>query len=126
MTRMGMCFLSPSTSTQRRSHESKLAMDPKVLARDLQRRITALPVANTPAVRTVRREFSLALVAEEPSTVIKFARILLDQRNPTLRFVAYELVNQHKPTLNTLSTDQFWSWVSAWTAGPPLIVSPSY
>ena len=68
--------------------------------------IDALPVRNTAAVRKVRREHSRALRTADAACVIEIARALLagskmDGRS-RLRWVAYELIRNHKPAFETL------------------------
>jgi 3-methyladenine DNA glycosylase AlkD len=81
-------------------------MNHRTRASELERRIASLPLANTPSVRRVRREFSRVLSPETPQVVLDFARLLLSRQDPILRFVAYELVSQHKPTFATISSKQ--------------------
>jgi len=81
-------------------------MDHRARASELGRRISSLPLADTPSARKVRREFSRILSPESPQAVLDFARVLLSRQDPILRFVAYELVSKHKPTFATISSDQ--------------------
>ena len=68
--------------------------------------IDALPQRTTATVRKVRREHSRALRTADPALVIELARALLarDSRNGRsgLRWVAYELVRNHKPAFESL------------------------
>ncbi len=81
-------------------------MDQRKRASELECRIASLPLANTPSVRKVRREFSRILSPETPQSMLDLARLLLSRQDPLLRFVAYELVSKHKPTFATISSDQ--------------------
>ena len=68
--------------------------------------IDALPQRTTATVRKVRRERSRALRTAHPEFVIELARELLasDSRNGRsgLRWVAYELIRNHKPAFQSL------------------------
>ena len=68
--------------------------------------IDALPKRSTATVRKVRREHSRALRAADAAFVIGVARALLarDRRNGRsgLRWVAYELIRNHKPAFESL------------------------
>jgi 3-methyladenine DNA glycosylase AlkD len=79
----------------------------EALARELRARVARLPVANTPALRTVRRGFSRELRREvdlTPALVLDIAHALLGGRGGDgLRFVAYEIVVHHRPTFEGLS-----------------------
>jgi 3-methyladenine DNA glycosylase AlkD len=81
-------------------------MDQRRRASELECRIASLPLANTPSVRKVRREFSRILSPETPQSMFDFAGLLLSRQDPILRFVAYELVSKHKPTFATITSDQ--------------------
>lgn len=72
------------------------------LVEEIKDRINALPVANVPAVRGIRREISRRLARSEPGQVVELALRLVNE--PGLRWVAYELVNQHKAALSSLDT----------------------
>jgi hypothetical protein len=82
------------------------AMDHRTRTSELESRISSLPLVDTPSVRKVRREFSRILSPETPQAVLDFARLLLSRQDPILRFVAYELVSNHKSTFATISSDQ--------------------
>ena len=68
--------------------------------------IAALPQRTTATVRKVRREHSRALRTAHPAFVIELARDLLarDSREGRsgLRWVAYELIRNHKPAFDSL------------------------
>jgi len=81
-------------------------MDHRTRASELESRFASLPLVNTPSVRKVRRDFSRILSLEAPQAVLDFASLLLSRKDPILRFVAYELVSNHKPTFATISSDQ--------------------
>ena len=68
--------------------------------------IDALSQRTTSTVRKVRREHSRALKTEGAAFIIEVARVLLDRdkRNgrSRLRWVAYELIRNHKPAFESL------------------------
>lgn len=69
--------------------------------------IAALPQRTTATVRKVRREHSRALRTADGAFVIELARVLLarDRSNGRsgLRWVAYELIRNHKPAFESLN-----------------------
>jgi hypothetical protein len=87
---------SPEMTAIQRDDEAR------ALARALTTRVSRLPSRTTPAVRTVRREFSRRIATHSTDVVLKVAHLLLDARNDILRFVAYELVAHHPPTFDSL------------------------
>jgi 3-methyladenine DNA glycosylase AlkD len=107
---LSLFSLQPSEAfvktTNMRLADYDARMNHRTRALELERRIASLPLANTPSVRRVRREFSRILSPETPRVVLDFARLLLSRQDPILRFVAYELVSQHKPTFATISSEQ--------------------
>jgi 3-methyladenine DNA glycosylase AlkD len=78
---------------------SKLA-DAKQIAAEIDAEIGALPVQNTPSVRTIRRRYSRQLRKAEPEFVLAVARNLL--RPHGHRWVAYELIKAHPPAFQSL------------------------
>ena len=77
-------------------------MDAKAQATTIRRRVASLQPANTPNLRTLRREISKQLAAEQPDTVLGVAFHLLEGGNVGHRFFAYELVSSHKLSLSGL------------------------
>ena len=75
-------------------------------AEQIAAEIDALPQRTTATVRKVRREHSRALRTEDATLIIEVARALLarDKRNGRsgLRWVAYELIRNHKPAFESL------------------------
>ncbi|MCL7451953.1 MAG: DNA alkylation repair protein [Anaerolineae bacterium] len=71
------------------------------LASSIDAEIRALAVQNTPNVRGVRREYSRRLRDADPALVLALARELLG--NYRRRWVAYELIAEHKGAFQRLS-----------------------
>jgi len=67
--------------------------DPRALAADIAAEIRALPEANTPNVRAVRRGYSRELKKADAALVLDLARELLGRYGH--RWVAYELIAAH-------------------------------
>ena len=71
--------------------------------------VEALPQRSAATVRKVRREHSRALRSEHAAFVIELARALLarDKSNGRsgLRWVAYELIRNHKPAFESLNDE---------------------
>jgi len=69
----------------------------------LEIELSALRQPNVEAIRSVRRKFSRQLAKSAPEKIIELAQRIL--RHPGIpRFVAYELVQHHKPALQSLTT----------------------
>lgn len=110
------------------SYENQVNSEKFAIAIDA--RIRALPDINVPTVRPVRREFSKQLAKSQANTVINIAEKLITYPTFTHRWVAYELIQEHKPALQSLNEmllDKFgqgmnsWAWVdtfSLYLAGP--------
>jgi 3-methyladenine DNA glycosylase AlkD len=81
-------------------HESASA---QALAEAMCAEIRALAVQNTPNVRDVRRQYSRDLQDAEPAFVLALARELLE--NHGQRWVAYELIADHRGASERLSED---------------------
>lgn len=89
-----------------------------------------LPDLSAQPIRAVRRQFSRRLAKAEPSFVVEVGRRLLAHAGFQYRFVAYELISQHKQALRSLRKKELLqlangldSWVSVDTfalylAGP--------
>jgi 3-methyladenine DNA glycosylase AlkD len=75
------------------------AVNPKALTAAIRQRVAALRPANTPTLRRLRRDFSKLLAGVEPRAVLGVAYGLLDGGDLVPRFVAYELVCHHGPSL---------------------------
>jgi len=77
------------------------------LALQIRSRVATLPVANTPALRRVRRDVSRQLRNQPASIVLETALLLLSDDIGSLRFLAYELVSRHKLTFENLAMEDF-------------------
>jgi 3-methyladenine DNA glycosylase AlkD len=69
------------------------------LAQEIRSRLGELPDANTATLRAMRREFSRSIKDATPDIVLQTTLLLLQERTDRVRFVAYEIVSHHKPTL---------------------------
>jgi 3-methyladenine DNA glycosylase AlkD len=78
------------------------AIDPKALISTIRNRIAALRPANTPNLRKLRREISKQLADAEPRVVLDVAQHLIKALDLGQRFIAYELIRHHGPTLASL------------------------
>lgn len=76
----------------------------KAFAAEIQAGLCALPNSNTSQVRTLRREFSKRLKDREPGLVLELAFHLLKLPEFEFRFIAYELVQHHRATLESLDS----------------------
>ncbi len=91
-----------------------MAAPPEVAAR-IAADIDALPVRNTTTVRKVRRSYSRALKTAEAAYIIEVARALLMRGR--LRWVAYELVRNHKRAFESLDDtllDELGQGMNSW------------
>jgi len=82
-------------------------------------RISAIADQKTDAIRGVRREFSRRLAKAPSELVIRLALRLMRRRAVSLRFVAYELVQHHKPafgSLNVRSLEELGQGLDSWGA----------
>jgi 3-methyladenine DNA glycosylase AlkD len=75
------------------------------IVHEIRTRLAETFVANTPALRNIRREVSRQIRDQTPAVVIETALILLSEESGSVRFVAYELVRHHKQTFESLSLD---------------------
>jgi 3-methyladenine DNA glycosylase AlkD len=66
------------------------------LADEIRTRLGELPIANTAAVRSLRRDFSRQIANERADAVMEAALLLLQAQSGTMSFFAYELVSHHK------------------------------
>ena len=80
--------------------------DADQLAREINSRLAALPSRTAEAMRAIRRQYSQRLAAAKSGFVIRLSMRLLEQPDPLCRFVAYELISQHSPALESLGPDQ--------------------
>jgi 3-methyladenine DNA glycosylase AlkD len=103
------------------------------LVSEIRTRVQALPLRTTPAIRSVRREFSKRLARAEPGFILKLAQNLIKLPEFQFTFVAYELVQHHRAAFATLDAleleklgegiDRFGHWAAVdcfacYLAGP--------
>ncbi len=89
------------------------------LSREIHSRIAHLPVANTPAVRAIRREFSRRIASAAPENVVQLASQLLRENSDLLRFFSYEIVSHHRLAWEQLTTGDllaFGKELNSWSA----------
>jgi 3-methyladenine DNA glycosylase AlkD len=99
-----------------RESQTKLA---KTLAGEIQAQIGALPALKTSHVRALRREFSKRLTKADPALVLQLALNLLKLPQFEFRFIAYELVQHHRPTLASLDApalERLGQGMDSWAA----------
>ena len=96
-------------------------IDPPGAAAQLAADIAALPQRTTMTVRKVRRGHSRALKAADAAFIIELARVLLARDRSSgrsgLRWVAYELIRNHKPafeSLNDALLDELGQGMNSW------------
>ena len=85
------------------------------VADEIDEQIRALPRRDTASIRVVRRQYSKRLAKAAPAQVIELALQLRDKQ----RWVAYELVQQHKGASRRLSAKelvQFGQGMASWDA----------
>ncbi len=65
--------------------------------------VEALPKRNTPSMRRIRRASSTRLATAAPEVVLRIAHELIGRRR---RWLGYELIHHHPPTLHSLKLYQ--------------------
>jgi 3-methyladenine DNA glycosylase AlkD len=94
------------------------ANKPADLARDLAVRIKALPNQRATTIRALRREFTRALAKQDARAVVETAlRLMQSSGDFAPRFVAYELLSNHKAALKSLRANdlaQFGKGLDSW------------
>jgi 3-methyladenine DNA glycosylase AlkD len=78
--------------------------DVQRLFEEIVQKLTALAAGNTESVRSVRRHYSIRLKQATAGEVIELARLLAARRDSRSRFVAYELLKEHKKAFTRLTT----------------------
>jgi len=89
------------------------------LESEIVARLSALRDQKVSAIRGVRREFSRKVAKAPSDLVMRLALRLTRRREVILRFVAYELVQHHKPSfdsLNTASLEELGRGLDSWVA----------
>lgn len=81
--------------------------------------LAEIPIANTPSIRSIRREVSRQIRDQTPEIVMQTAMLLLDEKPGSLRFVAYELVSHHQQTFESLSSEsllKLGAGINSWSS----------
>jgi hypothetical protein len=84
------------------------AINAKALTAAIRQRVAALRPANVPNLRRVRREFSKLLAGAGPRAVLGVAYPLVESGDLSQRFLAYELICHHPPTLSRLGEKELF------------------
>ena len=93
------------------------AMHPAQTAAELIAEINRLPHRNTASIRKLRRELSRRLSEESPDFILEVASALIS--NFERRWVAYELIENHKETYQQLDRElieQLGQGIDSWHA----------
>jgi 3-methyladenine DNA glycosylase AlkD len=89
------------------------------LTGEIRSRLNQLSETKAAAVRSVRREFSRRITKMEPENVLELAVELLGDDSDLMRFFAYELLNNHRPALAGLRTNdllRLGNGIGSWVA----------
>jgi len=89
------------------------------LTAEIRARVQGLPLPNTTNVRNTRREYSKRLVHAEPDFVLNLALSLMKLPGFEFRFIAYELVQHHRPTFSSLDVptlEKLGHGIDSWAA----------
>jgi hypothetical protein len=78
--------------------------EPQRLLDDIDARMSRLSAAATPEVRAVRRAISRELRGADRAAVLALAELLVARNGSFDRFLAYEILTSHRPTLAGLRT----------------------
>jgi len=84
--------------------ESATARRARAIARKVVGRVESLPLPNTPAVRSIRREYSRALRREEAELILAVAKEVLQVYG--YRMIPYELIRSHPAAFRSLDADR--------------------
>lgn len=80
-----------------------------VLVDDLFLRVYNLPFRSVPTIRPIRWDLTGQVAYADPESVLELALAILErslrQDEPDLRWVGYEIVHYHRPTLASLDLD---------------------
>ncbi len=85
------------------------------VAGQIRSEVQSLPVKNTAAIRSVRRDFSNRLKTAEPVFIFDLATELI--KTPGLRWFAYELLRYHKATFTSIGPaelEAFGQGINSW------------
>ncbi len=79
------------------------------LVGDLFQRVRELSAPSVPTIRPIRRELNRQVARAEPEAIMSLALAILERSRregePDLRWVGYEIVHYHRPTLASLDLD---------------------
>ncbi len=80
-----------------------------VLVDDLFLKVRNLPVRSVPTIRPIRRDLSRQVARANPESVLALALVIVERSlrdgEPDLRWVGYEVVHYHRPTLASLNLE---------------------
>ena len=91
----------------------------KSVFEDLRQRLDELGETRESPLRRIRQEFSKRISNAQPEDVLALALALLENPESRYRFMAYELINIHRPTLRNLDADaliKLSSGMNTWAA----------
>jgi 3-methyladenine DNA glycosylase AlkD len=91
--------------------------NPASTADEISKRLSLLGTPNTASIRALRREYSKRLAKTPGRFVVEVALGLLSGKTESHRFVAYELVNQHRSALGSLTEKdimRFGEGINSW------------
>jgi 3-methyladenine DNA glycosylase AlkD len=91
----------------------------ETLTREILTRVHALPSPKTSTIRNVRRQFSKRLANAKPHFVLELALHLIELPGFEFRFIAYELVQQHRAALCNLDAaamQKLGKGIDSWAA----------
>ncbi|HJX91778.1 MAG TPA: DNA alkylation repair protein [Pyrinomonadaceae bacterium] len=89
------------------------------LEREINERLRSLHPLTVPSARGLRREYSKRIATLPPAAVMKLACRMLQRPGIFPRFVAYELVQHHRPTaasLNAKRLESLGRGIDSWGA----------
>ncbi len=91
----------------------------RIVLEVIRQRLADLGEARAPQLRQIRREFSKRIAKSPPEAVLALALALLEKPESGYRFMAYELVNKHRATLQSLNAEalaQLSAGMNSWGA----------
>lgn len=89
--------------------------DVRQVAADIDAEIRALPVQDTPNMRAIRRKYTQKLKQASAEFILYLAREIL--KNHDLRWVAYELIRNHKATFEKIGEaelEEYGQGINSW------------
>jgi 3-methyladenine DNA glycosylase AlkD len=73
---------------------------------EIETRVEALPIKNAPSLRGVRRQLSKLIAGDRDEVVVTIADRLVESGRFEYRFLAYEMILNHKPALASLGSKE--------------------